>query len=573
LSIQIFLIELSTYIKEIILENFLSHRYSRIPLNKGVNLITGPNGSGKSSILLGISVALGQTYTERSRKLSDLIYFGEEIARVTLMMDNTPKEGKRPFPSSSLNQVMITRIIRKDGTYWFEFNQEVIEKYQLQRMLKKLGVNPDNEMIIMHQHMIEEFIAKDPIERLKLFEEALGIGEYRKHVLNSLSKLEEIEKGAKSIYQSLQNAEVNLKYWKNLYQKYERKVKLIEQISRLKNELLWAKYNEIKNKLDKIKSEIDLKTNEKIKIESYVNELKDKIKDFLNYLKNKLKSNFIIDELLSDIEKYSDFKSNLAISLFKIKLLEEEIGSKLPILKELEEEFVKIEKKKKGEYVETKRSSQEIEEELRDLQAELKTLEDINEEVVLRYKEYLQIFEDTKNKSKEIEENKEKTKQELKSRTEAWKKIITESVSKVNEIFQDILSKVDGIGYLSLSNLEDINKCSLDISVGFKGTSPVALSSYLQSGGEKTVAVMAFLLACQQYMKSSIRAVDEFDVHMDPLNKERISILLSSLPKDNPEVQYIFITPDPMIKYFKDSNIIIVTKQEGSSNISKVIQD
>lgn len=564
---------MSTYIKEIILENFLSHRYSRIPLNKGVNLITGPNGSGKSSILLGISVALGQTYTERSRKLSDLIYFGEEIARVTLMMDNTPKEGKRPFPSSSLNQVMITRIIRKDGTYWFEFNQEVIEKYQLQRMLKKLGVNPDNEMIIMHQHMIEEFIAKDPIERLKLFEEALGIGEYRKHVLNSLSKLEEIEKGAKSIYQSLQNAEVNLKYWKNLYQKYERKVKLIEQISRLKNELLWAKYNEIKNKLDKIKSEIDLKTNEKIKIESYVNELKDKIKDFLNYLKNKLKSNFIIDELLSDIEKYSDFKSNLAISLFKIKLLEEEIGSKLPILKELEEEFVKIEKKKKGEYVETKRSSQEIEEELRDLQAELKTLEDINEEVVLRYKEYLQIFEDTKNKSKEIEENKEKTKQELKSRTEAWKKIITESVSKVNEIFQDILSKVDGIGYLSLSNLEDINKCSLDISVGFKGTSPVALSSYLQSGGEKTVAVMAFLLACQQYMKSSIRAVDEFDVHMDPLNKERISILLSSLPKDNPEVQYIFITPDPMIKYFKDSNIIIVTKQEGSSNISKVIQD
>lgn len=571
--IQIFLIELSTYIKEIILENFLSHRYSRIPLSKGVNLITGPNGSGKSSILLGISVALGQTYTERSRKLSDLIYFGEEVARVSLIMDNTPKDGKRPFPSSSLNQVLVTRIIRKDGTYWFEFNQEIIEKYQLQRMLKRLGVNPDNEMIIMHQHMIEEFIAKDPIERLRLFEEALGIGDYRKHVLNSLSKLEEIEKGAKSIHQSLQSAEVNLKYWKNLYQKYERKIKLIEQISRLKNELFWSKYNEIKNKLQKIKYEIDLKTNEKNKIESYVYELKVKIKNFSDYLKNKLKSNYILDELLLDIEKYSDMKANLAINLFKIQLLEEEVNSRLPILKELEEEFAKIEKKKKGEYVETKKSSQEIEEEIRDLQAELKTLEDISEEVPLRYKEYLQIYEDTKNKSKEIEENKEKTKEELKVRTETWRKIITESVSKVNEIFQNILSKVDGIGYLSLSNLEDINKSSLDISVGFKGTSPVTLSSLLQSGGEKTVAVMAFLLACQQYMKSSIRAVDEFDVHMDPLNKERISILLSSLPKDNPEVQYIFITPDPMIKYFKDSNIIIVTKQEGSSNISRVIQD
>jgi chromosome segregation protein len=63
-------------------ENFLSYDYARIPLFKGINLITGPNGSGKSSILLGISVALGQTYTERGRRLSDLINYNKDVASI-----------------------------------------------------------------------------------------------------------------------------------------------------------------------------------------------------------------------------------------------------------------------------------------------------------------------------------------------------------------------------------------------------------------------------------------------------------------------------------------------------------
>ena len=47
-------------VKEVILENFMSYKYARIPLAPGINVITGPNGSGKSSILLGFAVALGR---------------------------------------------------------------------------------------------------------------------------------------------------------------------------------------------------------------------------------------------------------------------------------------------------------------------------------------------------------------------------------------------------------------------------------------------------------------------------------------------------------------------------------
>jgi chromosome segregation ATPase len=88
-------------IQEVILENFMSYEYARVPFKQGVNIIGGPNGAGKSSLLLAISVGLGQTYTERSRKLSDLIRWGKDQARVTLILDNSKQSSKRPVSNTA----------------------------------------------------------------------------------------------------------------------------------------------------------------------------------------------------------------------------------------------------------------------------------------------------------------------------------------------------------------------------------------------------------------------------------------------------------------------------------------
>jgi DNA repair exonuclease SbcCD ATPase subunit len=42
-------------IQELIVENFMSYEYARVPFKQGVNVIGGPNGAGKSSLLLAIS--------------------------------------------------------------------------------------------------------------------------------------------------------------------------------------------------------------------------------------------------------------------------------------------------------------------------------------------------------------------------------------------------------------------------------------------------------------------------------------------------------------------------------------
>ncbi|MCP8321970.1 MAG: AAA family ATPase, partial [archaeon] len=124
---------------EVILENFMSYEYARIPLKPGLNIICGPNGSGKSSILIAISIVLGQAYTERSRKLSDLIRHGKDIARATLIFDNKPRDGKRPIPFFKSDTFMLSRYLRKDGSYWYEADYREIDKSQVTRLFREFG--------------------------------------------------------------------------------------------------------------------------------------------------------------------------------------------------------------------------------------------------------------------------------------------------------------------------------------------------------------------------------------------------------------------------------------------------
>jgi len=80
---------------------------------------------------------------------------------------------------------------------------------------------------------------------------------------------------------------------------------------------------------------------------------------------------------------------------------------------------------------------------------------------------------------------------------------------------------------------------------------------------------VGFLLALQQHVQSPFRAVDEYDIHMDPKNREMIAdILVSSVRGTG--TQYLAITPSQIT--FSESDVHIVTVQniEGTSAVSEV---
>jgi chromosome segregation ATPase len=80
---------------------------------------------------------------------------------------------------------------------------------------------------------------------------------------------------------------------------------------------------------------------------------------------------------------------------------------------------------------------------------------------------------------------------------------------------------------------------------------------------------MSFLLALQQHVRSPFRAVDEYDIHMDPRNREMIAKILMSTIKDA-NAQYIVITPSQVTFVQENANIITVQNVEGKSVVREV---
>ncbi|MEM3723856.1 MAG: hypothetical protein QW179_05405, partial [Candidatus Hadarchaeales archaeon] len=274
----------TTHVREIILENFMSHKYSRVPLKKGLNIISGPNGAGKSSILLGLSVALGQSYTERSRRLSDLVRRGERMARVSVVFDNRQSNGRRPIPGFTSDTVTLSRYIGVDGNYWHEINNRPVMKGEVVRFLQRLSINPDNMLLIMHQNMIELFGAIDAREKLKLVEEAVGMAEYRQKILETREKLAQAVGEEEATKNLLGKARETLSYWEGEYRKLVRKRELERRRKELEVEMAWARYwrqmeevASISSKLEAVKGELQDVRGELSKKSREVEELEKRV--------------------------------------------------------------------------------------------------------------------------------------------------------------------------------------------------------------------------------------------------------------------------------------------------------
>ena len=63
--------------------------------------------------------------------------------------------------------------------------------------------------------------------------------------------------------------------------------------------------------------------------------------------------------------------------------------------------------------------------------------------------------------------------------------------------------------------------------------------------------------------------MDEYDIHMDPKNREMIARMLLSMIKDT-SAQYIVITPSQITFAQQNANIVTVQNVEGKSIVREV---
>lgn len=631
-------------IREIILENFMSYEYSRIPLKPGLNLVCGPNGAGKSSILLGLAVALGQTYTERSRRLSDLIRRGKDLGRVSVVFDNSPENGKRPIASINSDTIVLSRYLNNDGTYWHETNNRTVTKGEVLRLLGRLSINPDNMLIIMHQNMVDLFGAIDAQERLRLVEEAVGLREYRDRILEAREKLSHTLSEEESTRSLLEKAQETLRYWEGEYQRFQKKQELGERKRELEIEYAWAKcirqeeaVENLHSKLDGLNGELkvvvgelDENTRQEAGLETKLKELEFELDatyqrlieqermhaevearaklleglceslrpliqpglgELLEHMNTELqraqegileaathikdtRSKLVLTKGENERtrEAYINSRVKGAVLGLRRELLERDVSAVQSELRRARRELEQLEGEARqvGTRVETERRPQEVLDDLKITNVQLASLADVSPDVERMYMSYKSTLNELEAKVEIAAANRKRALEELELRKQRWTNEVSKLLRDVREKYIEVLSRVNALGDVRVTDMQDIDEAGLELLVGFKGSTPQVLNAYTQSGGERTTAIMCFLLALQQRIQSPIRAIDEFEAHLDPRNREAILRGIIDFMRGE-GTQYIVITPGQLANLEGVPNVITVQNIAGSSQVKVAV--
>jgi len=590
------------FLKEAILENFMSYEYARIPFSAGMNLICGPNGSGKSSILLAISVALGQAYTERSKKLADLIRRGKDIARVTLVFDNSPSaEGRRPVQSIRSNELTLTRYMKADGDYWYQINFSPASKAEVDDLLSEFGIDPDNMLIVMHQYMVEEFTVISPQEKLRLVENATGLSRLRDRVLEAYEALRNVMSEEESVKALMEESQKTLENWRLEYDKILRRERLLDEKARLQIEHGWALFRRqqslveaMQQRFRSVGEEVKANAERAERIGSEASSTRERLESsrfeyrrlFLELVEEEKKGegeNPNVERIegrivraenaiTKGIDAYVDMRVREALARHRLEELESEMREVERRASEASAtlEELRASAERNGPLVETSRAPEDVEKDMEANQIAIALLGTVLENAKEMYESYQRTFDEIAEKAKQVAINRDTALKELDVRKGVWREGVEDLMAKVTGAFRENMEKIGATGLVNLIDADDLENSGIELLVGFGGANPTALNYYTQSGGERSVSVVAFLLALQSSIVSPIRAVDEFDVHMDPRNRESFLRMIMERARRDPSVSYICITPGQIPPIIEDAAVLVVQNNYGISTVGVV---
>ncbi|XP_071488629.1 structural maintenance of chromosomes protein 5-like [Diadema antillarum] len=146
---------------------------------------------------------------------------------------------------------------------------------------------------------------------------------------------------------------------------------------------------------------------------------------------------------------------------------------------------------------------------------------------------------------------------------ETWLERLNDHIAKINSKFSLFFSKMGCAGEVALytPDEESYDKYGIHIKVKFRANERLQLlTATYQSGGERSVATILYLMALQDLNKCPFRVVDEINQGMDPSNERKVfEFVVETACRENTS-QYFLITPKLLLnlKYGPKMKVLCV---------------
>ena len=575
-----------------------------VPFTDGLNVITGPNGAGKSSIVSAIQLCLGSLGRERLKRLSDFIRWGEREAEISVVLDNSDGRFNVNSDHVTITRILqrgratenylngrwirfrdlrelldrakidadnpLAIVTQGKATRWIElkprerlkylesilgiqeFHESVIRLREKMEAVREKLSELNNSLLELENKLNEKIEEEERYERkMKLQLELLELAKLRKfavvnHIRQSL--VGEMEK-LKEAEAEVENLKSKISERKALIEGLESKIAKLE----VSEANLIGTQKELEDKIHNIEVELDriigeIGANMKAVNKETVKLLKTAI-DTVKKLKNLyFRHHSVFESLKSTQFEIERHKLLLKRAQASLKRLNNKLSTLIEDVKVLRERIIDLQNSLKSAEDEVKGLEPPkevpdldyIDRRIIEVEAELKAYEKVGEYAKEEVKRLTEIYNTLESKKKEMMEELEGCMVEYDEAFKKWKAEIVKITTKINTAFSDILRVVDGEGYVKIVNIDDVQNAGIEIYAGLKGASPLPVSSLSHSGGERTIITIAFIVALHKLTEMPFRILDEFEVHLDPINLELVSKLLKEASK---EAQYIIITP------------------------------
>lgn len=145
---------------------------------------------------------------------------------------------------------------------------------------------------------------------------------------------------------------------------------------------------------------------------------------------------------------------------------------------------------------------------------------------------------------------------------ESWHAKLKDVVAQIDSSFKEFFKDIGCVGEIVLDDEDaDISKWGIQRRAQFrKNTKLTTMTAEEQSGGEKSVGTIMYLMALQSLTKCPFRVVDEINQGMDVYNERKVFQRITKSSCGSKLPQYFLITPKLItgLQYHRDTKVMVI---------------
>jgi len=146
-----------------------------------------------------------------------------------------------------------------------------------------------------------------------------------------------------------------------------------------------------------------------------------------------------------------------------------------------------------------------------------------------------------------------------------WEPELDKLIAEISDAFSHNFEQIGCAGEVSVHKDEDFDLWSIEIKVKFRENETLQiLDAHRQSGGERSVSTIFYLMSLQSLARAPFRVVDEINQGMDPRNERMVHERMVEIACKEHTSQYFLITPKLLtgLRYDRRMRVLCIASGE-----------